>query len=195
MNGEAELSERLARIEEKLDRVLAMEEKLQVFADWWENIHDLGRDLSLLTHPTVKMLTEELAEVETGFQSEDVFILLRRLLLNFRNLAWSLDQLENFIDWWRDLEPILKVAVPRLIDQLDQLEEAGLFRVLKNATSLEMIRFLDRLSRVPVEVDLAAARPVGPVGLMWRLRSPEARQGLGLVVELTKALGKVKGEA
>ncbi len=68
MSGEDLILERLARIEEKLDRVTALEKRLDDFARPWDSIADLGRDLSLLMSPSVKLLTEELAEVETGFQ-------------------------------------------------------------------------------------------------------------------------------
>jgi len=38
-------------------------------------------------------------------------------------------------------------------------------------------------------------RPVGPFGLLWKMRSPEAKEGLGVMVELTKALGNLKAAA
>ncbi len=262
--------ERLARLEEKLDRLAACQEQLSPFVRSYENLSDLGRDLSLLMGPGVSRLTEELAEVETGFQLEDFFRLLKRLLLNMKNLGWSLEQLENAIDWWHDMEPLLKIAVPHLIDKLDDLEQKGIFRI--NAAILNMyakiasayttedvevigdgfvrmhgivkkfadpvviqsleavvdmyaklvsvytpediesigdgfvrmhgivkkfadprvIDFLDRLSDVPAKANLEKARPVGPIGMMFRMMGAESRQGLGVVVELTKALGKVK---
>jgi hypothetical protein len=270
MNHDDQILERLARIEEKLDRVAALEAKLGTFTRSFENLHDLGRDVSLLVGPGVSLLTEELAEVETGFQLEDVLSLFKRLLLSFRHIAWSLDQLENLIDWWQDMEPLLKVAVPHLIDKLDDLEQKGIFRInsailtmytkiaaaytpedievigdgfvrmhgmvkkfadpvviqsleavvdmyaklasvykpediesigdgfvrmhgmVKKFADPRVIDFLDRLSDVPAKVNLAEARPVGPMGMMFRMMGREGRQGLGVAVELTKALGKVK---
>ncbi len=270
MNHDDQILERLARIEEKLDRVAAMETQLGSFTRSFENLHDLGRDVSLLVGPTVNVMTEELAEVETGFQLEDFFVLLKRLLLNMRNLAWSLEQMENLIDWWHDLEPLLKLAVPHLIDKLDDLEQKGIFRInsailnmyakiaaayapedievigdgfvrmhgivkkfadpvviqsieavvdmyaklasvytpediesigdgfvrmhgiVKKFGDPRVVDFLDRLTDVPAKVNLDEARPVGPIGMMFRMMGREGRQGLGVAVELTKALGKVK---
>ena len=60
------LMERLTRLEEKLDRVTAFQEQLSPFIRSYESLSDLGRELSLLTGPGVSLLTEELAEVETG---------------------------------------------------------------------------------------------------------------------------------
>ena len=66
-------------------------------------------------------------EVESGFQLEDFFVLVKRLLPSLKYLSWSLEQLENLIDWWRDMEPLLKLGVPKLIDYLDGLEQKGIF--------------------------------------------------------------------
>ena len=175
--------------------------------------------------PTVKLLTEELAEVETGFQLEDALVLLKRLLLSFRHLAWSLEQLENLIDWWQDMEPLLKITVPHLITFMDNLEQKGIFRInkamvdmyakiaehytpedidaigdgfvrmhgiIKKLADPEVIAFIDKLSNLPAQVNFAESRPTGPVGLLFRMGGKECKQGLGLVVELTKALGKIQ---
>ncbi len=227
MTNEEMVLERLGRIEERLAGLDRLEEQLAAFNRPFENLSDLGRDLSLLMDPAVKRLTEEMVEVEIGFQLEDVFALVKRLLPSLKYLTWSLEQLENLVDWWQDMEPIMKIAVPKLIDFLDDLEQKGIFRI--NAAVIEMygkiaakytpedidamgdgfvqmhglveklsnprmIQFLERLVEVPLEVDLEAAKPVGPVGLAWKMRSPECRQGLGVMLELTRALGKLQGE-
>ena len=270
MSAEEQLMERLAQIEARLDRVTALEEQWRNFGEAWENLRDLGRDLSLLMPPSVRLLTEELAEVETGFQSEDVFILLKRLLLSFRYIASSLEQLENLVDWWQDVEPLLKIAVPHFIDKLDDLEQKGIFQVnraiinmyaklaaayspedideigdgfvrmhgivkkfsdpvvirsleavvntyaklatvykpedideigdgfvrmhgiVKKFADPQVIDFLGRLTDVPAEVNLKTARPVGPLGMPFRLMKKESREGMGVVLELTRALGRMK---
>jgi len=220
MSAEEQILERLTRIEEKLDRF----SRLQGMTDVFESFHDLGRDVSLLTYPAVKMLTEELGEVETGFQLEDISFLLKRFLLSLRHIAWGLEQLENLVDWWQDMEPIMKIAVPHLIDILEDLDQKGIFRgykamlegyakiaqtygpedidtiaqgivsmhgVAKKFSDQKFISFVEKFMDVPSQVDLEEAKPVGPVGLMWRMRSPESRRGLGVLAELTKALGKL----
>jgi uncharacterized protein YjgD (DUF1641 family) len=270
MSADDQILERLARLEEKLDRLAAAQEQLSPVIRSYENLTDLGRDVSLLVAPTVNLITEELAEVETGFQLEDSFRLLKQLLLNMKHLTWSLEQMENLIDWWHDMEPLLKIAVPHVIDKLDDLEQKGIFRInsailnmyakiassytsedvevigdgfvrmhgivkkfadpvviksleaivdmyaklasvyqpedidsigdgfvrmhgmVKKFADPKVIDFLDRLTDVPAQVNLAAATPVGPFGMMFRMMGKEAKQGLGVALELTKALGKVK---
>jgi uncharacterized protein YjgD (DUF1641 family) len=225
MPGEDLILERLASIEAKLDRVAALEKRLDDFARPWDSLADLGRDLSLLMSPSVKLLTEELAEVETGFQLEDILAMVKRLLLSFRHLTWALDQLENLIDWWHDLEPVLKVGVPHLIDKLDDLEQKGIFSInramlsmyakiaenyspedieaigdgfvrmhgiIKKLSEPAMIDFLEQFMNLPSQINLAAAKPTGPVGLMFKMMNQDCRQGLGVALEMTKALGKIK---
>ena len=220
MSAEEQILERLTRIEEKLDRF----SQLQGMTDVFESFQDLGRDVSLLTYPTVKMLTEELGEVETGFQLEDLSLVLKRFLLSLRHIAWSLEQLENLVDWWKDMEPIMKIAVPHIIDVLEDLDQKGIFKgyqamlqgyakiaqtygpedidaiaegivrmhgVAKKFSDPKFITFVEKFMEIPSQVNLEEAKAVGPVGLMWRLRNRESRQGLGVLAELTKALGKL----
>jgi len=225
MTNEELILERLTRIEQRLEGVARVEQQMAAFAGPWENLSDLGRDLSLLTEPAVKKLTEEMVEVEIGFQMEDFFALIKKLLPSLKYLTWSLEQLENLIDWWQDMEPLLKLAMPKLIDYLDELEQKGIFRinaavlemygkiaanynpedidamgdgfvrmhgVVKKLSNPELIQFLDKLIDIPLAINLEEAKPAGPFGLLWRMRDKECQEGLGVLVELTKALSKLK---
>ncbi len=225
MTNEELILERLARIEERLEGVARVEQQMQAFAGPWDNLSDLGRDLSLLTEPAVKKLTEEMVEVEVGFQMEDFFALIKKLLPSLKYLTWSLEQMENLIDWWQDMEPLLKLGFPKLVDYLDDLEQKGIFRinaavlemygkiaanytpedidamgdgfvrmhgVVKKLSNPQLIQFLEKVVDIPLEINLEEARPAGPFGLLWRMRSKECKEGLGVLVELTKALSKLK---
>jgi uncharacterized protein YjgD (DUF1641 family) len=224
MNAEEQILERLARIEEKMEKFSAVADQLKNFTNVFENFHDLGRDVSLLTYPAVKILTEELGEVETGFQLEDISFLVKRFLLSLRHITWGLEQLENLVDWWQDMEPLMKIAVPHLIDVLEDLDQKGIFRgyqamlhgyakiaqkyspedidliaegivsmhgVAKKFSDPKFIKFVENFMDVPTQVDLEEAKAMGPLGLMWQMRSQESRRGLGVLAELTKALGKL----
>ncbi len=195
MTNEELLLERLKAIEERLEGVARVEKQLEAIAGPWETLTDLGKDLSILMPPATRRLTEELAEVEIGFQAEDLFTLLKRFLPALKYLTWSLEQLENLIDWWADMEPVLKITVPKMIDQLDDLEQHRVFAMFGKIFSVEMLKFMERLSEVALSARLDEAKAVGPVGLLWQMRSPECRQGLGVLVELTRALSKMQPQA
>jgi uncharacterized protein YjgD (DUF1641 family) len=225
MTNDELILESLARIEARLEGVARVEKQMAAFAGPWENLSDLGRDLSLLTEPAVKKLTEEMVEVEVGFQMEDFFALIKKLLPSLKYLTWSLEQLENLIDWWQDMEPLLKLGFPRVIDYLDDLEQKGIFRinaavlemygkiaanynpedidamgdgfvrmhgVVKKLSNPQLIQFLEKVIDIPLAINLEEARPAGPFGLLWRMRSKECQEGLGVLVELTKALSRLK---
>jgi len=224
MSPEEQILERLTRIEEKMDRFSTDMEHLKGFSDLFDSFRDLSRDASMLTYPSVKILTEELGEVETGFQLEDISFLLKRFLLSLRHIAWGLEQLENVVDWWQDMEPVMKIAVPHVIDVMEDLDQKGIFRgyqamlqgyakiaqtygpedidliaegivrmhgVAKKFTDPKFINFIETFMDVPTQVNVDECKPTGPFGIMWRMRSQECRQGLGMMLELTKALGKV----
>jgi uncharacterized protein YjgD (DUF1641 family) len=48
------------------------------------------------------------------------------------------------------------------------------------------------MAELPSKVDLTKAKPVGPFGMLGALASKDARQGLGVLMELTKAMGSLK---
>jgi uncharacterized protein YjgD (DUF1641 family) len=113
----------------------------------------------------------------------------------------------------------MKSAVPQIINYLDDLEQKGVLRVItamldvrakiasaytpedidqigdgavallglaKKLADPQAIAFLEKISELPSKIDLANAKPVGP------LSSKEARQGLGVMMELTRAMGQLK---
>ncbi len=225
MIADEQFLERLTRIEAKLEGLDRLEKQVEAFTGAWDNFRDLSRDMSLLMDPAVRRLTDELVEVESGFQMEDLFTLLRNLLPRLRYISYTLEQLENLIDWWHDLEPVMKIAVPHLIDYLDHLEQKGIFRInramidmyakiaehytpedidamgdgfvrmhgiIKKFSEPEFIWFVEKFMDIPTLVKLEECKPTGPMGMMFRLMNDEARKGLGVAVELTKAMGKLK---
>lgn len=64
--------------------------------------------------------------------------------------------------------------------------------MVKKLSDPALIQFLEKLSDLPMEVHLDEVKPVGRLGLMWRLRSRQCREGLGVVAEFTRALGQLK---
>lgn len=64
---------------------------------------------------------------------------------------------------------------------------------LKKLSNPEMIQFLNQLLDIPLELNLEEVKPLGPLGALAALGSKEARQGLSVMLELTKAVGKLKG--
>ena len=209
-------------IMEQLDH---LGQEIATLTDSARSLRELRDDLSPRVNETVKVLIEELAEIEADVQFEDLVSLLKNLMRNVRNLTWSVEQLKNLIDFIRTVEPLLKSVVPQVIIYLDKLEQQGVFlvfasmmRVLekiaetytpedieqignglvplvgvaKKLTTPEALNLLDKAADVPARVDLSQAKAVGPFGMLFALGNSEVKQGMGVVLELTKALALLK---
>ena len=207
---------------ERLDRI---EAQLAPISETAGGIKDLREDLIPLSGQAFRLLIRELEDVESSFQLEDLLTLLKRSLRSVKHVIFALEQLENIVDFATTIEPLLKSAVPQIINYLDDLEQKGVLRIITATldvrakiasaytaedidqigdgavTLLGLVKklsdpvamdFLEKIADLPSKVDLAGAKPVGPFGMLGALSSKEARQGLGVFMELTKAMGSLK---
>ena len=207
---------------ERLDRIEAQLAPIAVTAG---GISELREDLIPLSGQAFRLLIRELEDVESGFQLEDLMVLLKRSLRSIKHVTFSLEQLENIVDFVSTIEPLLKSAVPQVINYLDDLEQRGVLRVItamldvrakiaeayspedideigdgavmalglaKKLSDPKAAEFLEKMASLPSKVDLANAKPVGPFGMLGALGSKQAREGLGVLMELTRAMGELK---
>jgi uncharacterized protein YjgD (DUF1641 family) len=207
---------------ERLDRI---EAQLAPISETAGGIKDLREDLIPLSGQAFRLLIRELEDVESSFQLEDLLTLLKRTMRSVKHVIFALEQLENVVDFATTIEPLLKSAVPQVINYLDDLEQKGVLRIItatldvrakiasaytaedidqigdgavtllglvKKLSDPVALDFLEKIADLPSKVDLAGAKPVGPFGMLGALSSKEARQGLGVFMELTKAMGSLK---
>ncbi len=71
----------------------------------------------------------------------------------------------------------------------------ALLGLAKKMTSPQSIAFLEALTEMPTKLDLSSSKDVGPFGAMWALNNKEVKEGLGVLIELTKGMGKLKSDA
>lgn len=208
-----------------LNRLEHLEKEIAPVADSARSISELREELAPRVNEAVKALIEELADIETDFQLEDLLFFLKKALRNVRNLNYSLDQLKNLIDFVLTAEPLLKSTVPQVILYMDELDQNGVFRLLKSSmdiiktiagtyttedmaqigngvvkllaivkklTAPEALEVLDRAAEIPSRVDFSRAKPAGAWGMLWAMGNPEVKEGLGVLLELTKGLAALK---
>lgn len=208
----------LQRLEEIETKLALVHERAVVSQNFWH-------DMQPVMNNAFKVMLHELGDIETGFQLEDLFVLLKTSLRSVNNLTYTLNQLETLINLWGTAEPLMKSTVPKAIAYLDELEQKGVFRTYEAVLNLRakvaqeygpeqieemgdafifLIGMLNKLSdpkvRMMIEkasdafttMDLEKANPCGPIGLMRAMSCPEAKQGLAVMVEMTKTLGKLK---
>jgi uncharacterized protein YjgD (DUF1641 family) len=214
MTNEALILEKLERLEAQIQPLVKNSQKLE----------ELKNDLIPIGNHATALLIEQLTEVEAGFQLEDFMGLAKEAMRNTQNFVFALKQMANIIEFVKDLEPLLKSAVPQMIQMLDEMEQKGVFRMFKATLDLrskvaaaytpedielmgdtlvsymglakslsdpKAVELLKKLSQIPSKVDLDNAKSVGVLGLASAGFNPEISQGLGVLMELTKAMGRI----
>lgn len=80
---------------------------------------------------------------------------------------------------------------PEDIDQIGDVFVSLLGLVQKLSDPRAMV-FLEKMAEIPSRLDLAAVKSVGPFGLMTASSTKEVKDGLGVMMELTRAMGTLK---
>ena len=209
-----------------LQKLENLENQLEPMLKFGNNMRELKEDLVPLQNHAFQLMLNELQEVEAGFQLEDLFQLIKQVMRGTKNFIFLLRQMESMIEFVKDLEPLLKAAVPEVIERLDGLERRGVFRMYtamldvrakvadaytpedidqigdslvallglaKKLSDPKAQAFLEKMADVPVKANLSEAKKIGPFGLASAGFNDEVQQGLGVMIELTKAMGHLKG--
>jgi len=209
-------------IMERLDRI---EAQIAPLAESARGLNELKDDLMIVAHPASQMLIKELQDVESSFQLQDLMKLTKQMLRNVKNITFTLQQLETFIDFATTAEPLLRTAIPQAISYLNDLEQRGVFRILGATLDIraklaaaytpedidkigdgivaflglaqkiadpQSVAFMEKFAEIPSKLDLAVSKDCGPWGLFSACTDPDVKKGLGVLMELTKAMGKLK---
>jgi uncharacterized protein YjgD (DUF1641 family) len=88
-----------------------------------------------------------------------------------------------------------KVAKQYSPEDFELMSDAftSLLGLLRKLATPEVQALLQRVVEIPAGLDLGSSQSVGPVGLLKAAYSDDVKQGLGVMIELTKAMGKLKG--
>ncbi len=97
---------------------------------------ELKNDATPIFHDIFRISVEQLDEVESYVQFEDILHLFKRLLRNTRNLEQMLDQLESVMELWQDLNPLSQDAFLVLMERLDEMERKGYFAFLQGGMQI-----------------------------------------------------------
>ncbi len=99
----------------------------------WE---ELKSDATPIINDLFRISVEQLEEVESYVQFEDILHLFKRLLRNTRNLEQMLDQLESVMELWGDISPLTQNAFLSMMDKLDEMERKGYFTFAQGAMKI-----------------------------------------------------------
>ncbi|QJB56805.1 DUF1641 domain-containing protein [Pseudodesulfovibrio sp. zrk46] len=207
-----------------LERLEAMEANIAYLTEKAKGSDELMHDLTPIFHDGFKVLMNEFGSIEHGFQLEDMITFIKKLMVSFKNLTYMLDKMEDIIDLWRTVEPLMHSSVPQLIEFLDELEQKGVFETYRAMIEIRakvaetygvenirnmgdsfvfLVGMLEKLGDPKVrmmvegaanafsELDLTQVEPKGLVGMGLGMNNKDAKRGLGIMLEMTKTLGKI----
>jgi len=184
----------LALLHQKLDYLT---EQLEAQRQQQEGINELMQDAVPVVNHMIKLSIDELAEIGTDFQLEDLTFLLKRILRDTRMLVGLLDQVEAFAELAEEGQTMGKRIFHQVTMELDRLEREGYFgfaragwgvaeRAVKefNAKDLEATgnRMIEALKQEPPE-------KVSFFALLRAMGDPKVRRGLYRSMNLLKAIG------
>ena len=87
-----------------------------------------------------------------------------------------------------------KIATAYSPEDIDQIGDGlvSLLGLAKKLTDPQTVALLETLAEMPSKLDLETSKDVGPFGLLWACSNKEVKEGLGVLMQLTKGMGKLK---
>lgn len=106
----------------------------------------------------------------------------------------DLDQRGVFRMLLATLEVRAKVAEAYTPEDIDQISDGfvSLLALTKKVSDPKTMELLERFAEIPANLELDSCKECGPVGLAWASGNKEVKAGLGVMIELAKAMGRVK---
>lgn len=97
---------------------------------------ELQNDLVPIASDVFRISVNELEEVESYVQLEDILRLFKRLLRNTHNLEQMLDQLESTMAIFQEISPLSQDAFLTLMTRLDEAERKGYFAFMRGGLEI-----------------------------------------------------------
>ena len=215
MTNEEKILERLERLEKKIDPIVESatsikELKSELAPRMNEAVHYLIKELADIEadfqlEDLIFFIKKALRNINNLNYSMDMLknlidftVMAEPLIKNtVPQVIQSLDDLEKdnvFQLADISIKTMKKIGTTYTREEFQQIGD-GLVRLtglLRELTSPESLDFLEKTSKLPGAVDLDAAKPVGPLSLIKTLGNKQVKEGLGLLMELTKGLSTLK---
>jgi uncharacterized protein YjgD (DUF1641 family) len=190
----------LTTLHQKVDQLSAQMEILTEIAEVEnrrrQEFEELKDDLIPIGNQLVQLTINELAEIGTDFELEDLLFLLKRVLRNTQLILAMMDRLEALMGVADEVELLGKQVFSTIVEALDKLERDGFFtqatEILQTLTKRETMEDLNQaLQAFYVDPEETPKIP-STFRLLRELNQPETRRGIGRLLQILKTLG---GEA
>jgi len=181
MTKEDLILERLARIEHQMLPIVSTA----------GSIRELKEDLMPLSTQAIRLVINELEEVESSFQLEDLLLLVKRMLRSTKDIIFALEQLENIVDFVQTIEPLLRSTVPQIIRYLDDLEQKGVLRVIQ---AMLDVRAKVAAAYTAEDIEKIGDGAVAMLGLVEKFSDPQALTFLEKMAEMPGKIDLAKSK-
>jgi uncharacterized protein YjgD (DUF1641 family) len=114
----------IALLHEKIDH---LNEQMEAQRRFQLGLNEFKDDMLPIANHMVKLTIDELAEIGTDFDLDDLLFLLKRVLRDTRRLMTLLDRLEAAMDLGDEVELIGQQVFNNMVSDLDRLEREGYF--------------------------------------------------------------------
>ena len=182
----------IALLNEKIDQLTV---QVEILADHAEieqrrrrELDELKADLIPIGNQLIKLTINELAEIGTEFELEDLIYLLKRVLRNTQLILTMMDRFEALMGIADEMELLGKQVFSTTIEGLDRLEREGFFAIARESW--------DVLEKIVAEIDPADIRSIGEdlgspssIALLRELNQPEVRKGMARLLQIVKVMG------
>ena len=112
------------KLAEKLDRLI---DHFEAQRRHHEELDELKRDVIPIANHMMKLSIDELAEIGTEFQAEDLLFLVKRLLRDTHLIVGMLDRLEAGVDLIEETQMLSQGIFNQTVNTLDRFEREGYF--------------------------------------------------------------------
>ena len=118
-----------------------------------DEFDELKRDVVPIANHMLKLTIDELSEIGTDFELEDVLFLLKRLLRDTRRMTLMLDRLEAGMDLVDEFQLLGRQMFSDSVEMLDEMERAGYFDFVRGSWYI--------LEKIVNEFDAADVQALG----------------------------------
>jgi uncharacterized protein YjgD (DUF1641 family) len=215
MKNEEKILERLERLEEKITPIAESAASIKELKE------ELAPRVNEAVQALIVELADVEADFQLEklvylckkvMRNMDNFSFALDMLHNFIDLAGNAEPLlkstvPQVISFLDDLEQknVFKILVTGLTvlkdiankytsEEIDQICQ-GLGKLvdsLSNLTDPKAVDLFEKASKMPAAIRLEDSKPTGPVSMLMAMNDQEIKQGLGVLLELTKGLSTLK---
>ena len=187
----------LALINEKVDQLTLQIGYLTEQADAQQRrvreFDELKADLIPIGNQLIHLTINELEEIGSDFELEDLLYLLKRVLRNTHLILSMMDRFESLMGIADEVELLGKQVFSSAVEALDQLEQTGLFTQAGDLfNTLAKENTLSDLNKMLKAFHLEGGEDASAPSLVSLVREanrPETRRAFSRLVKVLQALG------